>query len=487
MTTSSVSSSTTGTLSSLGLGSGLDSNGIVSKLVQLERAPITQLQNQADKIQTKVSAFAQVQSSVTSFRDAARKIADPTFWGAMTATSTDSAAVSFSTSNGAAAGSYSVEVSALAKAQNVVMAKSTSAATNTIGSGTLSFQTGTWKNGAFDGGTAATVDVGISATDTLENIRDKVNNAGAGVSASIIVDSSGARLAFTSTASGAANGFRVQVQDGSDTSNTDAAGLSMLAYDPENNSEGTDLAQSAQDSSVKVNGVPLTSTTNTFTTALSNISFTVGKVTTSGNPATVTVAQDKDTIAKAITDFATAYTSLSDLLHADTKYDDSSKTSGPLQGDATAVSILNQFRSALGSGTSASSVYGTLSAVGLSISSTGGLTVDSAKLSTALGKMSEVKKLFTAAGTGNGDDGIATRLRSLGDNMLSFDGTLASRTAGLNKLLAANQSRQDDMDARATLYENRLRKQYTALDTTMAGISSQSQYVTQMITAWNKG
>jgi len=70
--------------------------------------------------------------------------------------------------------------------------------------------------------------------------------------------------------------------------------------------------------------------------------------------------------------------------------------------------------------------------------------------------------------------------------MLSFDGTIASRIAGLNKLITSNQHRQDDLDARATLYEKRLRKQYTSLDTNMAGLTAQSQYVSQMITAWNK-
>lgn len=483
--TTSVSSSSSGTISSLGLGSGLDSNGIVSKLVELERSPITQLQTRATKLQTQVSAYGQIQSSVTSFRDAARKIADPSFWGTMTSTSTDAAAVNFSTSTGAAAGNYSVDVIALAKAQNVVLDKATSAATDTIGAGTLTFEKGSWVDGVFEGSGTA-VDVSISATDTLEDIRDKINSAGAGINASIIVDSSGARLAFTSSATGAANGFRVQVQDASDASNTDALGLSMLAYDPENATAGTMLAQPAQDASVTVNGVPLTSTTNSFATALTNISFTVGKLTVKDSPVNVTVSQDKDTIAKAITEFATAYTSLSDLLHADTKYDDTSKSAGVLQGDATAVSILNQFRTALGSGSTASSVFGTLSAVGLSIGSTGGLTVDSTKLNSALGNLAEVKKLFTAAGTGNGDDGIATRLRTLGSNMLSFDGTLASRTKGLNTLLSNNQKRQDELDARATLYENRLRAQYSALDTSMAGITSQSQYVTQMITAWNK-
>ncbi len=492
MATSSVSSTGTGTLSSLGLGSGIDSNGIVSKLVELERSPITQLQKAAEKIQTKVSEYGQVQSSVTSFRDAARKVADPALWGSMTSASSDSSAVTFSTSPGAAAGSYSVAVNALAKAQTVVMANATSAATNTIGAGTLSFQTGKWNNNVFEPGTGAAVDVTIEATDTLEGIRDKINNANAGVSASIVVDSSGARLAVSSTATGAANGFRIQATDTGDGNNTDPAGLSSLIYDPEHTTDdvpdGTNLAQAAQDASVDVNGIRLTSTTNTFSTALSNITFTVGKQT-NGTPANVTVSQDLDTITKAINDFATSYTTLATLLRTDTKYDEATNTAGTLQGDATAVSVLNQFRTAIAGTSTASSVYNTLSSIGLSITSAGGLSVDSSKLKTALGKLPEVKKLFASAGNssgGDGSDGIGARLRKLGDSMLSFDGTIASRIAGLNKLITSNQHRHDDLDARATLYEKRLRKQYTSLDTNMAGLTAQSQYVSQMITAWNK-
>ena len=484
--TSSVSSSSTGTLSSLGLGSGLDSNGIVSKLVDLERLPITQLQAQATKIQAKVSEFGTIQSLVTSFRDAARKVADPTTWNSMTSTSTDSAAVTFATDPGAAAGSYSVNVKALAQAQTVVTIKSQTNDQATIGSGTLTLDKGTWGTDGKFTATGTAVQVTIDATDTLEDIRDKINSSGSSVSASIIVDASGARLAFSSASTGAANGFRIQATD-NDGGDNDDVGLSQLAYDPEHNTTGTDPAAEAQDASVVVNGITLTSTTNTFKNALSAISFTVGKLS-NGSPATVTVAPDKDAITKAVNDFATAFTSLSDKLHEDTKYDDSSKTAGVLQGDATAVSILNQFRSTVASSSSASSVYGTLSSIGLSVSSSGGLTVDSSKLATALGKLSEVKKLFTAAGSASvsGSDGIGTRLRKLGDNMLSFDGTLASRINGLNTSLSKNEKRQDQMDARASLYEARLRAQYSTLDTTMAGLTTQSQYISQMITAWSK-
>jgi flagellar hook-associated protein 2 len=481
MTTSSA------TISSLGVGSGLDANTIVSKLVSLERQPITDLQTQAEKLQTKISAYGQIQSAVSTFRDAAKKLANPDVWASTIATSADSTAVSFSTSAGAATGSYSMNVTSLAASQSVVTKTSLASATATLGSGSLSIEVGAWSAaGAFTakaGGSA--ISVTIEATDTLEGIRDKINGAGAGVMASIINDTSGARLVMSSSSTGAANGFRITATDTGDASNTDDAGLSSLAYNPPGGTAGTKSTQSAADAKASINGVDVSSSSNKFSDVLTGISFTVGKVTSS--PVDVSVAQDNATISKAVTDFATSYSALSTLLKTNTKYDDATKSAGTLQGDGTAVGMINQFRSALSAPTGASSVFTTLSSVGVAIQSDGTLAVDSTKLTNALGKLSEVKKMFSFADTtGAGNDGVATRLRTLSDNLLSFDGTLTSRTTGLKATVASNQKRQSELDSRAALYEKRLRAQYSALDTTMAGISTQSSYVTQMITAWNK-
>ncbi len=484
MTTTSASS----TISSLGVGSGLDANSIVTKLVAIERQPISDLQTAADKIQTKISAFGQIQSSVSALRDAAQKLTNPSLWSSTTPTSSDAAAVSFSTSSGAAVGSYSVSVSALAASQSVVNKTAYASSTATVGSGTLTFDMGTWSGNSFTGVTpAAPVSVTVAATDTLENIRDKINASTAGVSASIIKDASGSRLVMTSKATGAANGFRVTAAD-DDLDNADASGLSNLAYDPSSSTAGTRQTQAAANAAATINGVDVTSSSNTFADVLSGITVTVGKLVPSTAPTTVTVAQDNTTITKAITDFAAAYTSLSNLLTSNTKYDAGSKVAGTLQGDSTAVGLLNQFRRAIGSGSSASSVFATLSDAGLQVQTGGGLTVNSTKLTSALSNLGELKKMFSAAGTSaGGDDGFATRLRSLGDTLLGTAGALTSRTAGLNQSIKNNQKQQDAIDNKATLYEKRLRAQYTALDKTMAGITSQGNYVSQMITQMNKG
>lgn len=482
------SSATSGTISSLGVGSGLDANSIVTKLVAIERQPITQLQAAADKIQSKISAFGKIQSALSSLRDASKKLANPDIWSTTTASSSDTNVVNFNTSYGAATGTYSVSVSKLAAAQSVVTKTALSSPTSTLGSGSLTIEIGTWSGTTLNATSSASVN--ISASDTLENIRDKINDANAGVSASIVKDASGARLVMTSTATGEAKGFRVTANDTGDGDNIDNAGLSALAYDPANSTAGTTLTKAASDAMAQINGVDVRSSSNQFSDVLTGISFTVGKVTTDGvtdTPALVTVKQDNDSITKAINDFATSYSALITVLRDNTKYDAATQTAGTLQGDGTAVGILNQLRATTGSTSGASSVFTTLSSIGVEIQSGGTLTVNSTKLTNALGKLSEVKKLFANANlTDSSKDGVATKLRTLSDSLLGFDGALTSRTDGLNKSIQLNQKRQDELDARATLYEKRLRAQYTSLDTAMSTLSTRSSYVSNMITAWNK-
>ncbi|MFT3858031.1 MAG: flagellar filament capping protein FliD [Aquabacterium sp.] len=480
----STTSSTSGTLSSLGVGSGLDANSIVTKLVELERQPITLLQKRTESLQTKISAFGQIQSSVSSLRDAARKLANPDIWGTTKATVADTSVASFSTSSGAQTGDYSIQVTNLAAAQSVVTKNRVANSAATVGSGTLTFDKGNWSGTSFTA-SGSPVSVTIDAGDSLEKIRDKINQSGAPVLASIVTDSGGARLVMTSRTTGAEGGFRIQATD-SDGNSTDDQGLSSLAFDldPATATSGTDRTREAKDALAKINGVEVTSKTNTFSDVLPGISFTVLKEGASSN---VSVAQDNDTISKAITDFATSFSSLITMLRSNTKYDDATKTAGTLQGDGTAVSILNQFRSIIGSSSGASSVFATLSSIGVEMQSGGTLTVNSTKLTNALGKLSEVKKLFSNVDNLNSaNDGVATKLRALADNMLGFEGAITNRTAGLNKAVQDNQKREDEMDARVALYEKRLRAQYTALDKQMSQISGTSSYVTQMITNWNK-
>src|SRR5690606_31685479 len=158
-------------------------------------------------------------------------------------------------------------------------------------------------------------------------------------------------------------------------------------------------------------------------------SFTASKASAS---ALVTVAQDNEAITKAITEFATSFSSLITTLRNNTKYDEATKTAGTLQGDGTAVGILNQFRSLIGGNSGASGTFPTLSSIGLETQSGGTLTVNSTKLSNALANLAEAKKLFANVDNVNSaNDGFATRMRTLADELLGFEGAITTRTEGL--------------------------------------------------------
>jgi flagellar hook-associated protein 2 len=480
----STSISTTGSVSSAGVGSGLDVESIVTKLMEVEKAPLTALQTKATGIQTKVSAFAALKSAISTFRDAARALTTPSTWAATTGTSGDASTVTASSTGTAAAGSYAITVQSLAAGQSVASG-TFAASTALVGEGTMHIDTGSWTAGAFTAQSGSTgLDITVAATDTLANVRDKINSAKAGVTASIVTDTTGSRLVMSSTTTGAANAFRVTTAD-TDGSNTNATGLSALAYDPAGGTTATSLTQTAANAKATVNGLTVTSATNALSGAVEGMTLNLVKV--NATPVLVTVAPDTTSISAAISTFATAYSSLATLLTTDTKYDAATSTAGPLQADTTAVSIQSQLRSVLGASSTASSMFSTLSQAGLEIQSDGTLKVNSSKLTTSLGNLGQLKSLFANVdSSGATQDGFAQRMRSLADAMLSTDGLLTNRTTGLATSISDNTKRQTEVQARLARTESRLRAQYTALDTKMATLTTLSTYVTQQIASWNK-
>lgn len=476
------------TITSAGLGSGLDVSTIVSKLTELERTPITQLQREASTIQSKISSFGSLTSTVSSLKDAASKLNQASTWSATTATSADASAVAVSTDSNAAAGNYSVAVQSLAMGQTTASATYASSGA-TIGIGTLTFDIGTYGAGLSTFTTnpnwpRATVEI-TAADDSLEKVRDKINSAGVGVVASVVTDATGSRLVFRSAATGAANAFKVSATDG-DGNDTDASGLSALAYDPTRSITNMASMQPAANAKLTINNLPVESATNTVTGAVEGLTLKLNKVTTSA--VDVGVTQDTESIKKAITAFTTAYTNLNTLIKEQTKYDATTKKAGTLQGDSAAISIQSRMRAILSQTSGASSVYGQLSQVGISIDANGALSVSGSKLDAALSaNLGEVKKLFSNLdSTNTANNGFAQRFTDLASEVTSFEGTLSTRTSGLQKRLSDNTKRQAELEDRVALFQARLTKQYNSLDTTMSNLNGLSTYVSQQIAAMNK-
>jgi flagellar hook-associated protein 2 len=473
-------------VSSPGLGSGLDVNSIVKQLVAIERQPITLLQQQATTVQSKLSVYGQLQSKLSALRDASTTLSDASTWGQALGTSSDPASVGVTTGTATRPGTYHVQVTALAAAQANATAGSYASQDAPMGEGTLHIQLGSWAGGSFVAKAgSANVDLSIGpGAKTLVEVRDTINGANAGVTASVLTDASGARLVLRSAATGEVNGFRIGVTD-ADGNNTDGSGLSALAYDPDNAVSTMALAQGAADARATIDNLPVRSASNTLSGVIDGITLTLARVTAA--PVQIDAAADNDAIRKKIDEFVTAYNDVNSLLATQTKYDDATKTAGALQGDSAAWGLRTQLRNMLGASSGASSVFSRLSEIGFDVKTDGSIGVNGTKLGNGLANLAEMTKLFSHSDTVTpANDGIATQLRKLTGRMLAFDGTLQSRTDGLQHRLDLNNEKQGQLEDRVTRVEARLRAQYTTLDAQMNQLNGLSNYVQQQITNWNK-
>jgi flagellar hook-associated protein 2 len=469
------------TISSAGIGSGLNVDDLVSKLVATERTPITQLAKRTEGLKTELSSYGKIQSTLSTLRDAASKLTTPATWSGTLATSSDPTAVSVSAGAGAAIGNVSVEVKALAQSQTLVSGTPYASSTTTVGQGSLTITLGAWGkdvdgNDTFTdkaGATPVTIEIG-EGKDTLAGIRDAINAANAGVTASIVNDATGSRLTLRSTASGETNGFRIDA----------GGGVADLGYDPRIGVTSMIQTLPAQNARALINGIEVSSESNTLKEAIDGLNITLLK--TSTVPASIAVSQDKDSIKKLITDFTTAYNAVNALLREQTKYDAAAKTAGPLQGDSTAVGLQNQLRSIMGGTTSLAGSIGRLAELGLEPGSDGNIKVTESKLNAGLSDLDSVKKLFMGLdGTDSSNDGFAQRIRSYIDGALNSDGRLSSRQTGLQKQIENNGKRSSELEDRVAMTEARLRARYSALDTQMASLNNLSSYVTTQMAKLN--
>lgn len=475
------------TLSSAGIGSGLDVKSIVSQLLALERQPIAALQTNTKKIESQLSAYGKLQSAMTTLRDAAKTLSNAETWSRTSVASSNPTAVTATSDGSAPPGGYTVNVANLAAAQTLVTATTWAQPTDDVGPGSLTIELGTWGAGQTSftpkaDTTPITINIPIGG-DSLEQVRDAINGAGAGVSASIVSDASGSRLSIRSMLTGEANAFRISVND-VDGDNQNAAGLSHLAYDPANSLVQMSQPQAAANANATINNVPVSSATNTLTDVMDGMTLKLGQVTTGG--VDITVNRDTTSMKEKITAFSTAYNDLIKLVREQTSVNADAGTAGILQGDSSAVGLANQLRQLVGGSSGAATAFARLTDIGLAPQRDGTLKVDDTKLESALGKLEQLQSFFARDDEGTGSDGFGALFASFGDQRLGSDGLLSTRQEALRERIERNADKQSRMEDRLSLVEKRLLDQYTRLDTNIAKLSSLQNYVTQQIANWNK-
>ena len=468
------------TISTPGIGSGLDVQSIVSQLVALERAPLKPLQTQATTLQTKLSTYGTIKSQVAAFGDAAAKLSTSSGWNAVTATSSNPTAVGVTAAAGAVATSLTMEVQQLAKAQST--ASTAVAAGSAMGSGTLTIELGSWGSGSFAAGAATAVNVTINpGEDTLAQIAAKINGAGAGVTATVLKDASGERLLMRSAATGEASGFRITAAD-SDGTNTDASGLSRLAFDAANPA-GMTRTQTGQNALATINGVSINTASNRLSDALPGLTIQLSQVTTAA--VDIEVVTDLEAAKKNLQGFVDAYNALNTTLVNATRYDAGSKSAGALQGDATAVGLQNALRGMMGSVT-ASAPFARLSDIGIDIKSGGRMELKADKLNTALSNFEGLKALFTATNADATARGFGLKVKTFADGLINSDGLVSSKSGGIQAAIKRNGIEQDRINDRAARAEVRLLAQYNAMDAAVSRLSGLNAFVSQQVAQWNK-
>lgn len=452
-TTTSTSNSSLGTISSLGVGSGLDLDELLESLQEVEEQKVTVIENKITAYKAKSTAYDTLSSALTTLSEATAKLSSADIYNSKSV-STNTAFTATATSS-ATAGSYSIYVTQLATAQSLVSeaqtsksdALSTSASTLTITVGDTS------------------TDIELSADNTsLTGLVSAINSADAGVTASIIQSGdSSYQLVVTSNTTGEASTITL--------SSTDSTLNGII---------GTDAmteAVEAQDAIVSVNGVTVTRSSNTITDVPSEgVTLTLTAESTSKE--TLTISTSTDELTEAINDWVDAYNSTLTTFSTLTAYtdDDDSTNDGALLADSVLRGIKNKLKSLVNS--SQDGNYSVLSQLGISFStSTGRLTIDDDALSEALSSDSDaVKDFFMGDGT---TTGLATQMVSTIEEYTDEDdGIIANAQEGISEILERLDTRKTAAEARVEAVIARYTTQFTALDVLVAQLDATSSYLT---------
>ncbi|MBA1275206.1 flagellar filament capping protein FliD [Stutzerimonas azotifigens] len=469
-----------------GIGSGMDIKGMVDVIVAAERAPKAgQLATLEKKTTTQLTSLGQLKSAISNFQSALSALNSPSSFLARTATSSDSKVITASASQSAQAGNYKVDVQQLASSSKVALAAIDGGAK--LNSGTLNIKVG---------GTALpdiTID---SSNNTLTGIRDAINEAGKseGVSATIITDDHGSRLVLSSSKAGEGNDITVAVNEtGVEEGHVS---LSELAYsgptakpsaddfggedDPAYISalaayeKGSQTLATAQSAKLTIDGLAVTRDSNSIDDVVGGLSFDIKSTGSS----TLSVTKDEAGVEANVQKFVEAYNTLMTFINTETKVTTVNETSAPvvgaLVGDASARSLVNAIRSELVSPQGDGAIRA-LADMGITTKKDGTLEMDGDKVKKAISTDFEgVAAYFT------GDSGLATRL---GDKLKPYTdggGILESRTTSLQATLDKVDKQKEDLDTRIKALEERLYKQYNAMDSLVAQLMSTSDSLTQL-------
>ncbi|KJZ50117.1 MULTISPECIES: flagellar filament capping protein FliD [Pseudomonas] len=449
-----------------GIGSNIDTQAIVKTLVDSERAPKqTQINNQTLKATTSLSSIGKIQAALDAFRGALENMKTTASFSGLSGSSSDEKVATVTTGAGAAVGSFSLLVNKLATASKLSTKVFAGGASSVVNAGstptTLTINQGTNK-----------FDVSVPGGATLQQVRDSINSqyANQGLSANILTDATGSRMVLTSTTTGVGSDLTLSGTSGLET------GYSVLA--------------TPQNAEYVLDGVSMTSKSNTIADAVSGITVKLAGVSPvpsgggAATPSTITVAANNATLKSSVKGFVDTYNALIKAANAETQVTtnaDGSVTSGALTGDASLRSMISAVRTELNA-MGGSGQLKSLAQFGVKTDQKTGLLSINDKLfdAAALTNAADINGIFT------GDTGLLARMKSATDSFaLSKTGVFAARSASLTDSLNDLKKQQDTLNERMTSLQASLSAKYTAMDSLVARLRAQSDSIMTTLNALN--
>jgi flagellar hook-associated protein 2 len=421
-------------------GNGIDVNSVVAEIQAAQSGQLTVWQGDVTTLQTQATALTSINSDLSNLASAVQGLTGSNgALTAVTANSSESAIVNATALTGAATANYTVVVSTLASTGTLytdsVASPTTSILPPDTSTGDLNLQIG----GA--SGTVADIPITAGSNDTLTTLAASINSLSTtnnwGITATVITDANGARLAITSQATGSAGALATN-------NNT-----TSLTFEPPVG--GTNAV-------ISINGIPYASTTNTVTGAIPDVTLNL----TSADPATpvtITVGPDATAINNSLDNFVTEYNTVVGDINTQFTVNAATNNEGPLGSDTDLrllqTSLASDAAYATTDPTSVSSGFNTLAALGITMNDDGTLTIDSATLSSALSSNpAAVQNFFTNASSTGFADNFNADLTNLTD----------PSTGILSQDLAENQGEQTDYTTEITNFQTQMAAQTVQLD-----------------------
>lgn len=447
-------------ISSLGIGSGLDIAGLVSQLVAAERAPQeTLLSRRTSSANAELSALGRLGSSLGALKTAAENLTDSDLFGSVSAKSGDEASLLVSSATGAAVGSYDARVVQLASAHKLHSAAYADASTD-VGYGNLTLSRGV---------DSFTVSIG-SGEATLADIRDAINDAAdnPGIQATIVTADDGARLILESTETGLENAITVTA-----TPELGGEGLNDLVYDPGVTENLTQL-NAALDAELSIDGFIRSSSSNQVTDAIDGLTFTL----LAEDPDTdisIQVQRDDSGVTGAIEAYVKAYNNAQVTLSS-VSVAVPGGTSGALVGDTLALGASQRLRNSMIQNFSGD--IGSLGELGITMEVDGTMKFDSAELESQLASNRDGVMALVA-----GDDGLGDIVSNYLEGLVGDDGIVGTREEGVQSRLERITEQQERLGLRMDRYEARLSAQFAAMDQIVARLQTTGSYLSQQLSA----